>query len=46
LVAVRSALFEMGNTKVIAAVYGPHEVRVKLLIKIFANSFCSIGAFS
>jgi hypothetical protein len=23
-----SALFEMGNTKVIAAVYGPHEVQI------------------
>jgi ribonuclease PH len=26
LCALRSALFEMGNTRVIAAVYGPREV--------------------
>lgn len=26
-----SAYFEMGNTKVLAAVYGPHEVRTALI---------------
>jgi hypothetical protein len=39
----RSALFEMGNTRVIAAVYGPREVIPRSLLISVVPCTCGIG---